>query len=75
MLDAAIEAGLNDDSPAGRGMALSAALRRSAWLPLAFDVAPGADGNWVALVEAAHSDALLAAVLAAGASVREVGPA
>ena len=39
------------------------------------DVAPGADGGWVALVEAAHSDALLAAVLAAGASVREVGPA
>ena len=39
------------------------------------DVAPGADGAWVALVEAAHSDALLAAVLAAGASVREVGPA
>ena len=39
------------------------------------DVAPGADGAWIALVEAAHSDALLAAVLAAGASVREVGPA
>ena len=36
---------------------------------------PRADGGWVALVEAAHSDALLAAVLAAGASVREVGPA
>ena len=39
------------------------------------DVAHGADGDWVALVEPAHSDAVLAAVLAAGASVREVGPA
>ena len=39
------------------------------------DVAHAADGGWVALVDAAHSDALLAAVLAAGASVREVGPA
>jgi ABC-2 type transport system ATP-binding protein len=39
------------------------------------EVAHGADGDWVALVEAAHSDAFLAAALAAGASVREVGPA
>ena len=35
----------------------------------------GPDGSWVALVDAAAGDALLAAVLAAGASVREVGPA
>jgi ABC-2 type transport system ATP-binding protein len=39
------------------------------------EVARTADGAWVALVDARHSDALLAAVLAAGASVREVGPA
>ena len=39
------------------------------------ELARAADGGWVALVDAAHSDALLAAVLAAGASVREVGPA
>jgi ABC-2 type transport system ATP-binding protein len=39
------------------------------------DVSSGADGAWVALVDAADSDALLAGVLAAGASVREVGPA
>jgi ABC-2 type transport system ATP-binding protein len=43
--------------------------------PGVVDVAPEADGGWVALVDAAHSDAFLAAVLAAGASVREVGPA
>ena len=43
--------------------------------PGVVDVAHGADGSWVALVDAAHSDAFLAAVLAAGASVREVGPA
>jgi energy-coupling factor transporter ATP-binding protein EcfA2 len=34
-----------------------------------------ADGVWVAVVDADASDALLAAALAAGASVREVGPA
>jgi energy-coupling factor transporter ATP-binding protein EcfA2 len=39
------------------------------------EVARGADDTWVAVVDAARSDALLAAVLAAGASVREVGPA
>jgi len=39
------------------------------------DVREGDDGSWVALVDAADSDALLAAVLAAGASVREVGSA
>jgi hypothetical protein len=39
------------------------------------DVAHGPDGGWVALVDAAQSDAFLAAVLAAGARVREVGPA
>ncbi len=39
------------------------------------EVGAGADGAWVALVEADASDGLLAAVLAAGASVREVGPA
>jgi hypothetical protein len=39
------------------------------------EVTHGADGSWVALVDAAHSDAFLAAALAAGASVREVGPA
>jgi ABC-2 type transport system ATP-binding protein len=39
------------------------------------DVAYGPDGSWVALVEAARSDAFLAAALAEGASVREVGPA
>jgi ABC-type Mn2+/Zn2+ transport system ATPase subunit len=38
-------------------------------------VADGSDGTWIAVVEAAHSDVVLAAVLAAGASVREVGPA
>jgi energy-coupling factor transporter ATP-binding protein EcfA2 len=38
-------------------------------------VADGSDGTWVAIVEAGHSDAVLIAVLAAGASVREVGPA
>jgi energy-coupling factor transporter ATP-binding protein EcfA2 len=43
--------------------------------PGVVDVAPGADGSWVALVDAPHSDAFLAAALAAGASVREVGPA
>ena len=43
--------------------------------PGVVDVAHKADGRWVALVDAAHSDAFLAAVLAAGASVREVGPA
>jgi energy-coupling factor transporter ATP-binding protein EcfA2 len=42
--------------------------------PGVVDVAPGADGGWVALVEPGHSDAVLAAALAAGASVREVGP-
>jgi energy-coupling factor transporter ATP-binding protein EcfA2 len=42
--------------------------------PGVVDVAHGADGGWVALVEPAHGDAVLAAVLAAGASVREVGP-
>lgn len=39
------------------------------------DVATGDDGAWEAVVDAAHSDSLLAAALAAGASVREVGPA
>jgi ABC-2 type transport system ATP-binding protein len=39
------------------------------------DVAGAADGAWVAVVDAAHSDALLASVLAAGGSVREVGTA
>jgi ATPase subunit of ABC transporter with duplicated ATPase domains len=39
------------------------------------EVARAADGAWIALVDAAQSDALLAAVLAAGGSVREVGPA
>jgi ATPase subunit of ABC transporter with duplicated ATPase domains len=39
------------------------------------EVAREADDTWVAVVDAARSDALLAAVLAAGASVREVGPA
>src|SRR5512133_2338842 len=39
------------------------------------DVTHGADGSWVALVDAAYSDAFLASALAAGASVREVGPA
>ena len=43
--------------------------------PGVVDVAHGTDGSWVALVDAAHSDAFLAAALAAGASVREVGPA
>jgi ABC-2 type transport system ATP-binding protein len=43
--------------------------------PGVVDVAHGADGSWVALVDAPHSDAFLAAALAAGASVREVGPA
>jgi ABC-2 type transport system ATP-binding protein len=43
--------------------------------PGVVDVAHGPDGGWVALVDAAHSDAFLAAVLAAGASVREVGSA
>ena len=43
--------------------------------PGVVDVAHAADGSWVALVDAAHSDAFLAAALAAGASVREVGPA
>jgi ABC-2 type transport system ATP-binding protein len=43
--------------------------------PGVLDVAHGADGSWVALVDAPHSDAFLAAALAAGASVREVGPA
>jgi ABC-2 type transport system ATP-binding protein len=47
----------------------------AAGTPGVVDVAAGADGAWVALVEAAHSDALLASVLAAGGSVREVGPA
>jgi ABC-2 type transport system ATP-binding protein len=39
------------------------------------EVSAAADGAWVALVETDASDALLASVLAAGASVREVGPA
>jgi energy-coupling factor transporter ATP-binding protein EcfA2 len=39
------------------------------------DLREGDNGAWVAVVEAADSDALLAAVLAAGANVREVGPA
>lgn len=43
--------------------------------PGVVDVSHGPDGAWVALVDPAHSDAFLAAVLAAGASVREVGPA
>jgi ATPase subunit of ABC transporter with duplicated ATPase domains len=43
--------------------------------PGVVEVARGADGSWVALVDAAHSDAFLAAALAAGASVRAVGPA
>jgi energy-coupling factor transporter ATP-binding protein EcfA2 len=43
--------------------------------PGVVDVAHGADGSWVVLVEAPHSDAFLAAALAAGASVREVGRA
>ena len=43
--------------------------------PGVVDVAHGPDGSWVALVDAAHSDAFLAAALAAGANVREVGPA
>ena len=43
--------------------------------PGVVDVAHGADGSWVALVDAAHSDAFLMAALAGGASVREVGPA
>ncbi len=43
--------------------------------PGVVDVAHGADGSWVALVDAGHSDAFLAAALGAGASVREVGPA
>jgi ABC-2 type transport system ATP-binding protein len=43
--------------------------------PGVVDVAHGADGSWVALVDAPHSDAFLAAALAAGASVREVGSA
>jgi ABC-2 type transport system ATP-binding protein len=43
--------------------------------PGVVDVAHGADGSWVALVDAPHSDAFLAAALAAGGSVREVGPA
>jgi ABC-2 type transport system ATP-binding protein len=43
--------------------------------PGVLDVAHGADGSWVALVDAPHSDAFLAAALAAGASVREVGSA
>jgi energy-coupling factor transporter ATP-binding protein EcfA2 len=49
--------------------------RPAAGTPGLVDVVAAADGAWVALVEAAHSDALLASVLAAGASVREVGPA
>jgi hypothetical protein len=42
--------------------------------PGVVDVAHEADGSWVALVDTAQSDAFLAAVLAAGASVRAVGP-
>ena len=38
-------------------------------------MAVGEDGTWEAIVDAVHSDALLAAALAAGASVCEVGPA
>jgi ABC-2 type transport system ATP-binding protein len=48
---------------------------RADGLPGLVEVARAPDGAWVALVDAAHSDALLAAVLAAGAGVREVGPA
>jgi ABC-2 type transport system ATP-binding protein len=44
-------------------------------VPGVVDVAYRPDGSWVALVEAARSDAFVAAVLAAGASVRDVGPA
>jgi len=54
--------------------ALAGAAPADGW-PGLVEVARGADDTWVAVVDAASSDALLAAVLAAGASVREVGPA
>jgi energy-coupling factor transporter ATP-binding protein EcfA2 len=60
-------------APLVRVVAAGAAAPQDA--PGVVDFVHGPDGSWLALVDAAHSDAFPAAALAAGASVREVGPA
>jgi ABC-2 type transport system ATP-binding protein len=62
-------------APAARVRVVATGPRPAADCRGLVDVTDGAGGAWVALVEADDSDALLASVLAAGASVREVGPA